>query len=66
MSINFCHIAPTNYLPVLCRKDRYHLLLAHLIEGDENYKQFYANLKKQNPETVFIVDNSAFELHSQG
>jgi hypothetical protein len=62
--INFCHIAPTPHLDLV--KDRkVHLLLAHLVESDEQYCQFYADLKKYS-DVTYILDNSAFEMYKQG
>ncbi len=63
--INFCHIAPTSYLPFV--KDyRVHLLLAHLVEENEEYRNFYVNLKKENPNVFYHMDNSAFEMFKRG
>lgn len=60
--INFCHISPTPHLPQLIG-DKYNtqLLLAHLIEGDEAYVEFYRQFRG-----VKIMDNSAFEMYKQG
>ncbi|CAB4127314.1 hypothetical protein UFOVP84_125 [uncultured Caudovirales phage] len=65
MSINFCHIAPVSYLP-LVKEYPVHLLLAHLIEENEEYRNFYANLKKENPNVFYHVDNSCFEMFKRG
>jgi hypothetical protein len=63
--IDFCHIAPTPHLDLV--KDRNtHLLLAHLVEDDPSYTEFYANLKKQKRGVKYILDNSAFEMYKQG
>ncbi len=57
--INFCHIAPTKYLgEVKGRKT--HLVLAHLVESDPVYREFYKNEKG-----IKIMDNSAFEMFKQ-
>jgi hypothetical protein len=62
--IEFCHIAPTPHLNLV--KDRKtHLLLAHLVESDPAYTQFYADLKKER-DVTYILDNSAFEMYKQG
>ena len=63
--IEFAHIAPTPHLDLV--KDRNtHLLLAHLVEDDPSYTEFYANLKKQKRGVKYILDNSAFEMYKQG
>lgn len=58
---DFCHIAPTEYLPLFCRGRDSHLILAHLVEQDERYAEFY---KGENG--VKILDNSAFEMYKRG
>lgn len=61
--IDFCHISPTAYLPAFTRTNGSHLLLAHLVESDETYRNFYANL---DDGCFKIMDNSAFEMYKQG
>ena len=61
--INFCHISPTKYLSEFTQHNGAHLLLAHLVEQDEAYASFYANLDDGK---VKIMDNSAFEMFKQG
>lgn len=63
--INFCHIAPVSYLPHV-KNYRVHLLLAHLVEENEAYRNFYINLKKDNPNVFYHMDNSAFEMFKRG
>lgn len=63
--INFCHIAPTSYLPFV-RQYKTHLLLAHLVEENEEYRNFYINLKLKNPNVFYHLDNSAFEMFKRG
>lgn len=63
MSINFCHISPTKYIPDFTSKNGSHLILAHLVEQDKTYRDFYANL---NDGKEKILDNSAFEMYKQG
>ena len=63
--INFCHIAPTSYLHWVKEYDT-HLLLAHLIEESKEYREFYANLKKERPNVFYHIDNSAFEMFKRG
>lgn len=61
--IKFCHISPTHFLERFTSSNGAHLLLAHLVEQDEKYAEFYANL---NDGKVKIMDNSAFEMFKQG
>lgn len=63
--INFCAIAPVKYL-LLVKNRPVHLLLAHLVEDNEEYRNFYADLRKENPHVVYIGDNSAYEFYKQG
>lgn len=63
MSVNFCHISPTAYLQAFTRTNGAHLILAHLVEQDPEYRDFYANLKDGKEK---IMDNSAFEMYKQG
>lgn len=65
MSINFCHIVPVSYLSYV-EKYPVHLLLAHLVEENEQYCNFYINLKKKNPNVFYHLDNSAFEKFKRG
>ena len=61
--INFAHICPTAYLSTYAKYNTAHLILAHLVEEDEQYRDFYKNLNDGNPK---IMDNSAFEMYKQG
>jgi len=63
--INYCHIAPVAYLDKV-KSYPVHLLLAHLIEENKEYRDFYANLKQENPNVFYHVDNSAFEMFKRG
>lgn len=63
MSVNFCHISPTAYLQAFTRTNGAHLILAHLVEQDEEYRNFYAKLDDGKEK---IMDNSAFEMYKQG
>ena len=60
----FCHIAPTPHLNLTDGRS-VHLVLAHLIETDENYVNFYLEQKEKYGCTI-IMDNSAFEMFKQG
>jgi len=62
--INFCHIAPTAHLS-LTNGRPIHLVLAHLVETDENYVNFYIE-QKEKYKCELILDNSAFEMFKQG
>lgn len=61
--INFCHISPTHYLKDYTSRNGAHLLLAHLVEEDPNYRDYYANLDDGKYK---IMDNSAFEMFKLG
>ena len=61
--IKFCHISPTSYLDRFTKDNGAHLLLAHLVEQDPVYADYYANLDDGK---VKIMDNSAFEMFKQG
>lgn len=63
--INFAHIAPVSYLPFI-RSYPTHLLLAHLVEENKEYRDFYINLKRDNPNVFYHLDNSAFEMFKRG
>lgn len=63
--IEFAHITPIKYLPLIKGRN-VHLVLAHLIESSEEYVNFYLEEKANNPNTVIICDNSAFELYKRG
>lgn len=63
--MDFCHIAPTRHLDDFAAGRRTHLVLAHLIEQDELYAQWYLNEKLRNPDSTIIMDNSAFEMYKQ-
>lgn len=57
--IEFCHIVPKAYLPLVAGRPR-HLVLAHLIKQDEVYRNFYKNEAKNG--ATIILDNSNYEL----
>ena len=61
--IKFCHISPTPYLETFAHLNSAHIILAHLVETDENYRNFYRNLDDNKPK---IMDNSAFEMFKLG
>ena len=61
--INFCHIAPTPHLNLVNGRP-VHLALAHLVETDDNYVNFYLEQKEQY-DCKIILDNSAFEMYKR-
>ena len=64
MSIEFCHISPTPHLNLVSGR-KTHLVLAHLIEEDQSYVDYYFREKDEFGSTL-IMDNSAFEMYKQG
>lgn len=65
MTVSFCHIAPVPHLDLVKGRD-VHLVLAHLVEENQQYVDFYLEEKERNPKTRIILDNSAFELYKRG
>lgn len=61
--MDFCHIAPTPHLSVTDGRP-VHLVLAHLIEEDDAYVDYYIQQKLKYGCTI-IMDNSAFEMYKQ-
>lgn len=55
----FCFITPTSYLDYSTASTS-HLVLAHLVDTDKEYANFYKNLKQENK--FVMMDNSAYEL----
>jgi len=53
----FCIITPTAYLEQYASQSSMHLVLAHLVDTDEQYANFYAGRSEFK-----IMDNGAFEL----
>ena len=62
---DFCHITPTAYLDLFAAGRSHHLVLAHLVEEDEQYANWYAETPRCYGSQV-IMDNSAFEMYKQG
>lgn len=60
-NINFCQIAPTSLLKHFASDNDVHLILAHLVETDTEYTDWYAKRREFK-----ILDNSAFEMYKQG
>lgn len=63
--MQFCHIVPTKLVPYVANHPR-HLVLAHLVEFNDDYVNQYLAIKRGNPNATFILDNSAFELTMAG
>jgi len=63
---DFCHITPTPHLDNFAKGRKTHLVLAHLVESDPRYAQWYGDEKFENPESVTILDNGGFEMFKQG
>lgn len=57
--IDFCHIVPTNHFDLVVDRP-VHLVLAHLVEEDEDYCRRY-----QASGGELILDNSAFEMYKR-
>lgn len=53
----FCIITPTAYLEKYAAQSQMHLVLAHLVDTDEIYAEFYRERTEYK-----IMDNGAFEL----
>lgn len=53
------HIVPINYLSFV-RGRKFHLVLAHMIQQNEKYRNFYKEEAKNG--TTIILDNSSYEL----
>lgn len=55
----FCIITPTAYLKDYASQSNMHLILAHLVDSNDDYANFYADRPSHE---LKIQDNSAFEL----
>lgn len=53
-------ITPTAYLRKYATQSHFHLVLAHLIDVDDEYANFYAEMSDRGD--FIIMDNGAFEL----
>lgn len=62
--MDFCHITPTKYLDIFASGRKSHLILAHLVEEDDEYAKWYEAEKKRTNCTI-ILDNSAFEMYKR-
>ena len=64
----FAHITPTAYLDLFAADRPFHLTLAHLIEEDPVYTDWYAQRDKSRSMSPYVnvMDNSAFEMYKQG
>lgn len=59
MNQSFCYIAPTEYLD-FTTASKTHLVLAHLVDTDDKYAEFYNYRSKAGD--YIMMDNSAYEL----
>lgn len=65
---SFCFIAPVAYLDKYATQSQTHLVLAHLVDTNQQYAEFYYNLALRNrtlpdhEKHYIIMDNGAFEL----
>jgi len=59
--MEFCHIMPTDFLNKFAGKYSSHLMLAHLVESDEEYAKWF-----ERYDGIKILDNSAFEMYKRG
>ena len=59
-SPEFCIIAPTPYLQQYAIQSKTHLVLAHLVDSDNTYAEFYKKCSSGGDR--IIMDNSAYEL----
>lgn len=58
----FCIIAPTAYLEAYALRSKSHLVLAHIVDKDPMYANFYKALSESERGDRIIMDNGAFEL----
>lgn len=56
----FCVIAPIAYLEEFATQSNTHLVLAHIVDNNEQYANFYNEMSERGDR--IIMDNSAFEL----
>ena len=63
--IQFCHIAPIALLSDVTKYNKSHLMLAHLVESNAEYREFYKNLEVDDGSEK-ILDNSGFEMFKRG
>jgi hypothetical protein len=57
---SFCIITPTAYMNIYATCSETHLVLAHLVDTNEQYASFYKELSDHGD--FIIMDNGAFEL----
>lgn len=58
----FCVIAPTAYLDAYALRSKTHLVLAHIVDKNPVYADFYKKVSQLNRGDCIIMDNGAFEL----
>ena len=57
---SFCIITPTAYLEPFATKSKTHLVLAHLVDKDEKYANFY-KMRRESGDFI-IMDCSSYEM----
>ena len=57
---DFCFITPTAYLDRFAAQTKRHLVLAHLVDRDATYREFYRHRGECGD--YIMMDNSAYEL----
>lgn len=57
---SFCYITPTSYLDSYAASSKTHLVLAHLVDTDPTYANFYRD--RAQADDYIMMDNSAYEL----
>ena len=62
--MEFCQIVPKKFISFVANRPR-HLVLAHLVESDQEYADAYRKLKEETNCTL-ILDNSMFEYFKRG
>ncbi len=64
----FAHITPTAYLDLFASGRPFHLTLAHLVETDPVYTNWYSkrDVSRGLDPYINVMDNSAFEMYKQG
>lgn len=67
--LKFCHIAPTELIPIAASHSGCFLTLAHLVEKDSLYVENYWHAREAaraaGREIVNIMDNSGFEFYKE-
>ena len=54
---------PNSMLEYNEQLNEYDFVLFHLYKTDENYRNYYLNMRKNHPDRLMILDNSAYEFY---